>query len=293
MLIKPNKNSSNENIPSFNSLPFILPNNDYERKPMLTITFDDECEDIYKYAFPVFKQEEVPATFFVVPNRIGDGVLRDWGVSDTWEHIEEMDSYKGKGRVKIECHSWNHSYLPGLTREQLEKNFTDCIDLFKKHNIDVNHISYPGGYYNDLVQHVTQKYFQTGRTTIGGYMDYTIHPHTIVSRGMDGNSEYAKMEIDKALEKNCWVSFFAHGCNPNGKVVGATGERPVWTPNQLTEIIQYAKSKGVEIVSYDKAVATFCPSYCWINRNGDAPFVVQRDGVVTKFTGDEPFVLPI
>lgn len=281
---------------NMNSLPFIMPSFKSPRRPMITITYDDESVNIYDYAFPIHKAENVPGTFYVVSSRIGTGKLYDWGIADTWDRIKEMDK---SGVMKIECHSYAHNYLPSFNRAALEADFSNSIKLFRRQGITIKHISYPGGYYNDLVQQVAQQYFQSGRTTgrdpVTSYQGhlYDIKPYAIDAMGMDGNLAAAKTKVDQALANNCWMNFFMHSVHPDRTVNGTSGTFNCLTPAELTELIQYAKSKGVEIVSVDEALRTYAPIFCWIDDQANSPMVIKRDSTIAyNVQGYDPFLMP-
>ena len=77
-----------------------------ERPPQKTIaiTFDDGFYNNYQYAYPVLKKYNIPATVFIIVNRIDNpGFL-------TWENIKEM---AGSGIVDIGSHTKVHFWLLG------------------------------------------------------------------------------------------------------------------------------------------------------------------------------------
>lgn len=280
-----------------NAIPFIMPSKTSLQRPIMTISYDDESRNIYDYAFPVHKNNNVPGIFYVIPSRVGDGKPYEWGLSEDWNRLIEMDRYEGKGRIKIECHSYAHNYLPALSIEKLEENFSESIKLFRRNGIEVNHISYPGGYFNDSVQMITQEYFQSGRTTgiVDGINEYNLKPYTIGSYSFDnGNIQAWKNKIDESFTKKAWLNVFLHAVHPSGQVTANDGTvRTCMTPTGLDEVIKYAISKGVEIVTQEEALRTFAPIFYWIDNNANAPMVIQRNGVIANnVLGENPYLIP-
>ena len=278
-----------------NSMPFIMPSITRSQRPILTITYDDCSNTIYDYAYPVHKSKNAPATFYVIPSFIGTGLLKDYGYADDWDRIVEMDN----NGIKIECHSYAHNYLPNLTEDGLKDNFEKSIKLFARYGIDVNHISYPGGYYDDKVQMMSQEYFQSGRTTGGHYSDpiingYDVQPYVIGAYCFDNrNVTWFKNRIDDAFDNNKWLCVFLHAIHPDGEVPSSLpeGTRTCMTPSELAEVIDYANNKGVEIVTLEEALRTFAPIYYWCDRNANSPMVIQRNGVIANnVQGQDPFL---
>src|SRR5690606_39155060 len=65
----------------------------YSEKPLWTITYDDESKTVYDYAFPVHQEENVPACFYIIPDRPGTDKIFNYGVATTWEEIKEMEAF--------------------------------------------------------------------------------------------------------------------------------------------------------------------------------------------------------
>jgi len=111
-------------------------------KKNVIITFDDGNLSDYEYAFPILKQYDFTATFFVTVNRLGTHGYLDWN------HLNEM---KNAG-MSIQSHGLNHSFLSDLSSDELNAE----LDLSKKHletrlRIPVNFFSLPGGFYSSRV----------------------------------------------------------------------------------------------------------------------------------------------
>lgn len=117
-----------------------------ERVPprTLAITFDDGYYNNYKYAYPVLKKYNLPATIFVIINKIGTpGYL-------SWEEIKEMSD---SGVVTIGSHTMAHLWLPDVAPQVLEKEVNESKRILeKKLGKDVRLFCYPIGAYDKKVE---------------------------------------------------------------------------------------------------------------------------------------------
>ena len=80
------------------------------------ITFDDGDLSLYAIVYPLFRQYELEATIFLVPNFIGQvGYM-------SWEQVREMSNYRtsqGKKLFHIESHSLTHRMMGSLSEEEI------------------------------------------------------------------------------------------------------------------------------------------------------------------------------
>lgn len=109
-------------------------------KNPVVITFDDGYMDNYKSAFPILKNHNLKATFFVITDGVDDGYYMS---SDM---LKEMHS---EG-MSIESHTANHLELNKLSREDAYESIKRAQD-FLRDNIgsDGNYLCYPVGRYSD------------------------------------------------------------------------------------------------------------------------------------------------
>ena len=101
------------------------------------VTFDDGYLDNYTQAYPILKKYNIPATIFVVINRIGKHMGNDDYMS--WAQIKELSE---SGLITIGSHSMNHPNLSEIESEQemeseileskniLEESLGRKVDLF-------------------------------------------------------------------------------------------------------------------------------------------------------------------
>lgn len=108
------------------------------QKPVI-ITFDDGYEDAYKIAFPILKEKEMTAIFFVITG------LLDTPNYLTREEVKEMDN---KG-MEIGSHSQTHpdlSIAPSdKAKSEIEESKKDLEELLNK---KIYFFCYPSGKYN-------------------------------------------------------------------------------------------------------------------------------------------------
>lgn len=115
-----------------------------KRFPLKTaaITFDDGYLDNYTNAYPILKKYNIPATIFVVINRVGKHLGSDDYMS--WEQIKEMSD---SGLVTIGSHSMNHQNLSEVESEDVLRDeiFASKKILEEKLGKKVDFFSYPFG----------------------------------------------------------------------------------------------------------------------------------------------------
>jgi peptidoglycan/xylan/chitin deacetylase (PgdA/CDA1 family) len=86
----------------------------------IIITFDDGYKSNYTKAFPLLSEYDIPATFFIVPEWIGDSIYMTW--PEVWQ-MSQYVSTEGAMPFTIGSHTSSHPYL-----EQSEQYFSDHQD---------------------------------------------------------------------------------------------------------------------------------------------------------------------
>ena len=130
-------------------------------KPVV-LTFDDGYRSHYTVVFPLLKEMNMTATFFVISGRIG----RPGYVS--WDELGEMAA----AGMEVGCHSARHL---DLARVKSESVLGDEIGgarsaLRERLGVDVSHFCYPSGKLNDaVVERVKREGYVGAVTTSPGW----------------------------------------------------------------------------------------------------------------------------
>lgn len=77
----------------------------------VAITFDDGYYNNYKYAYPILKRYKLPATLFIIVDKIGRPGWLDW---------RELREMSDSGIFTIGSHTMAHYWLPSLGTKKLE-----------------------------------------------------------------------------------------------------------------------------------------------------------------------------
>lgn len=109
----------------------------------VAMTFDDGYLDNYEKAFPILKEYQFPASFFVTVNDIGQTGFM------TWEMLKTMAQTSG---IEIGSHTLSHRALADIS----EKDAWETIVASKKILEDrlgqeIKAISYPSGSFNEKI----------------------------------------------------------------------------------------------------------------------------------------------
>lgn len=130
------------NILSLEELTDLIRNKKRIPAKTVAITFDDGYLDNYTNAYPVLKKYNIPATIFVVINRIGKHLGNDDYMS--WHQIKELSE---NGLITIGSHSMNHPNLNEIHSEaELKEEIFESKKIVEQQlNKEVKFFSYPFG----------------------------------------------------------------------------------------------------------------------------------------------------
>ena len=127
-------------VPLERVVPYIIRR---EKPPAKTIaiTLDDGFHNNYQDAYPVLKRYNIPATIFVIVNRVGaPGFL-------TWDEIKEMSD---SGIITIGSHSRTHFWLLGSDPRFLADEVVNSKKMLEdKLGKKVNTFCYPMGAFDE------------------------------------------------------------------------------------------------------------------------------------------------
>jgi len=147
-----------------------------ERRPVpagsVVITFDDGYTDNYAHAYPVLRQQSIPATIFLVSGHIG--LKNEWDEQKqlagrplmSWSQIQEMMEQG----VQFGAHTCTHPVLTTISSNRAEEEITlSRKQLENRLGVPVDFFAYPYGEYDPFVQAMVQQAgFAAGCTVDAG-----------------------------------------------------------------------------------------------------------------------------
>lgn len=140
----------------------------------VVLTFDDGYINNYKLAFPILKEFNFVATFFIVPTFVGQ---------ENYISIDQITEMKECG-MKFESHSLTHPYLISLTEREIMHEVVGSKqriqDIVKG---EVKHFSVPYGFYNNyLIKCLKEAGYKSLVTENFGYYKYKDNPLHVLPR---------------------------------------------------------------------------------------------------------------
>lgn len=113
------------------------------------LTFDDGWEDFYINAFPLFKEFNMKASYYVITDLIG---------TPGYVKIDQLKEMKESGLIDIQSHTITHPRLATLNKEKIYQELSISKQYLKENlDIDSDVICYPYGSFNNTVLNLSKE----------------------------------------------------------------------------------------------------------------------------------------
>ncbi len=221
------------------------------QEPLVTVTFDDGFESIYKSALPLLQKYGIHSTQYIVAGNTHDQNYVSW---------DQVGQIQQAGH-EIACHTMTHADLTTLNDSDLEYQVHQCkVELGNRFGI-IDDFASPYGAQNAKTIGVISKYFDSQRNTNGdptnGVSDADVNIADNFNRfdiiGVTVHNDTTIDELQKlimyAKATNGWLVLTYHQADEGGSqyAVDAT---------KLEQQFKYLSSTNVRIVTLHDALAS-------------------------------------
>ena len=149
----------------------------------IAVTFDDGFASTFEHAMPVLTRYRIPATMFVVADRIGGD--NDWMHARGMPQRTLMDAGQIRemhaADITIGSHTLTHPKLPECGPDELSREITDSkarLEDLLSH--PVRHFAYPYGLYNSTARNtVEQAGYLSACSTRSGFNNNETDPYEL------------------------------------------------------------------------------------------------------------------
>lgn len=206
---------------------------------IVTFWFDDGPSADYTALYPLFEaQGEVGALSIIT-----DTADAESGI--TWTQINTMAA----SGWEITNHTVDHTNLTTIDEAQIVAEMEDSQARFIANGLNPKFLAYPNNASNFLVRKLARGRFRAARGTDGGTMNKSVlNAFNLASVDMDDWSDLQTFKdlILQAYRQSRWIIFYGHS--------GAYDSDDL---DDLDELIDYAQSLGVDIVTPSQALESF------------------------------------
>ena len=173
-------------------------------KRSVVITFDDGYETVYRYALPLLRKYNFPATLFVYTDFIGAGDALSWA---------QLQELSASGLVSVQAHSKTHRNLIERTTGEPDERYRQMLELEarapreaieRKLPGSVRQYAYPYGDANEMVLDVlARQQYQLGVTVNPGGNAFYAQPlmlrRTMIYGDHDLEAFKARLQTSRAI----------------------------------------------------------------------------------------------
>ncbi len=133
----------------------------------VVLTFDDGYDDMYRNAYPLLEDRQLPFTVYLTSNPIeARSPLSEGGRSTpiTWDDVNTMQE---SGLVTVGAHTHTHPDFRTLDSAQAEEEIGISNDLIaRRTGIRPEHFAYPWGYWSSACDRAVRDTYSSA--TLGG-----------------------------------------------------------------------------------------------------------------------------
>lgn len=136
-------------------------NNSFPEK-CVWICFDDADDTLYKNAYPILKERNIPFTIFVIAGQVGNKDFSNLSLC-TWDQLKEM---RDSGLASFGSHTYDMHYFEDngakfLTKDVYKEFYEDIKKskevLEAELGVEISSIAYPFGESSDALAELTEK----------------------------------------------------------------------------------------------------------------------------------------
>ena len=220
---------------------------------IVTITFDDGYENVYKYAYPLMKSYSYRGVVFMVAGRIG-GLHGGYQLMD----VGELSELAGEG-WDICSHTVSHPHLDMVSPERLRYELEASRMILSGVGFQPAAVAYPGGAYNRDVVVEASKYYYFGRTLEPGINMPRMSLELKAVVLQEDNTEYVEWWIEEASRSGGWLIIVLHGVVPDGEELPP----PVMGWNHvgsLARILEAIRERGLTVLTFTDVLEMVQPT---------------------------------
>jgi peptidoglycan/xylan/chitin deacetylase (PgdA/CDA1 family) len=215
------------------------------KQPLISITFDDGWESIYKTAVPVLQKYGIHSTQYVLTG------TETYPGYMSWEQIIALQ----KAGHEVACHTVNHPDLTTLDDDDISRQLNTCRDdLSKELNTKVDDFASPYGSYDARTITDIKKVFGSQRNINGvisdGITDSDVNlPGTFdryniigVTVRRETTVDQLKQLVNYAAARNAWLVLVYHQADDGPSQYGID-------PNAMDKQLAYLSGTNLRIVT--------------------------------------------
>jgi len=138
----------------------------------VSINFDDGFQSQYDYAFPLLQARGIPATFYVIPGRIG---------AARYLTVSELQTLQNAGN-EIDSHTANHYDLPSLSYADMVYQLQVSQQSLRSWGLTANNLAYPDAVRTDYTDSIVHNYYRSARGDTFRLSRYSYQHHNFICR---------------------------------------------------------------------------------------------------------------
>lgn len=197
------------------------------REPIISLNFDDGYLSTFTRAFPILKEYHLPATVFVITDKIG---------ADGYMNLEQLKDLVVAG-WEIGSHTVTHAELTKLSRVCVYGELCLSKKILETFGLKIDSFAVPFGAANREIWNYIRDHYLYSRDVSDALNPRPFDPHELKCFSLLESTkiEEVKKRIDECIKKEAWLILGFHQIGENGTYNNSE--------KFLKEVCEYIKSK--------------------------------------------------
>ena len=210
----------------------------------ISIAFDDSRRSQYDYAFPLMAERGIPATFYVITDRI-----RDFSGDDSYMSLAELHTLQDNG-CEIGSHSHTHRSFTSLSESGIREQCEMSKEVLQDNGFLVENFAYPYGGRTAFTDSIVADYYRSGRSAYEQpyVMDFPVSDFLVTGApgetGEPNIMDYLEDLVDEVYLTEGWTIIFFHKVFPDANNVPYT-----ISSQDFESFLDYIISKDVQTIT--------------------------------------------